>query len=110
MFKNIKKRILKRNMESFEINLDDLKIKRNNGAIIIDVRSSQEYEEGHLENAINIPYYEIKNKINKISNNKEKEIVLYCEAGTRSKKAYKILKRLQYQNVYSLHGGIEKWI
>ena len=97
----------KRNIEPYEINLDELKYKQKMGAKIVDVRSSQEYDEGHLTGSINIPYYEINKKCIELLKNKDEEIVLYCEAGVRSKKAYKVLKKLQYKNVYSLFGGVD---
>ena len=110
MFKKIKNKMFKRNMESYEINMDELKNKQNEGAVIVDVRSSQEYNEGHLEGAINLPYYEIKKNANNIIQDKGQEIVVYCQEGVRSKQSYKILKRLQYEKVYSLYRGLENWI
>ena len=89
--------------------LKELKQRQKAGAKIIDVRSSQEYNEGHIAGAINIPYYEINRNIDKIINDKNKEIVLYCESGSRSKQAYKKLIKLNYKNVYNLIGGIENW-
>ena len=96
-------------MESYDITIQELKAKQNNGAIIIDVRSSQEYNEGHICGAINIPDYEINCNINKVLPNKEKEIVLYCSSGFRSKDAYKKLNKLDYKNVYNLYGGIDNY-
>ena len=110
MFEKIRNKMFKRNMESYEINMDELKIKQNEGAIIVDVRSLQEYNEGHLASAINIPYYEIKKKANSILKDKGQEIVVYCQEGVRSKQAYKVLKKLQYDKVYSLYRGLENWI
>ena len=78
---------------------------------LIDVRSNQEYEEGHLSGAINIPVYNIENEIEKKVKNKNDIIILYCSSGNRSKEAKKILEKLGYENVYNLKGGIEKiWI
>lgn len=110
MFEKIRNKMFKRNMESYEINMDELKNKQNKGAVIVDVRSSQEYNEGHLSGAINIPYYEIKKKVNSVIKDKTQEIVVYCQEGVRSKQAYKILKRFQYEKVYSLYHGLENWI
>lgn len=112
MLINLKKKILKRflrNIESYEITVDDLKQKQLQGAIIVDVRSEQEYKEGHIEGAINIPDYEINSNIADALSNKEKEIILYCQSGSRSKKAYKKLKKFGYQKVYSLYGGLENF-
>ena len=108
MFKYIRKKFL-RGMQVYEINMQELQQKQQEGAIVIDVRSTQEYSEGHLTNAINIPYYEISKKIEDIVSSKETVIIVYCGVGARGKRAYKILKKLQYKNVYNLHGGLENW-
>ena len=110
MFSLIKWKMFKRNMEYYEINIEELKEKQKNGAEIVDVRSSQEYAEGHFKGAINIPYYQINKNVYNILKDKQQEIVLYCEAGVRSKQAYKKLLKLQYKNVYSLYKGLENWI
>ena len=110
MFSFIKRNFFKKNMDFFEINMDELKKKQKNGAKLIDVRSSQEYNEGHLKGAINIPYYEIKKNIYNILTNQQQEIVLYCQSGVRSKQAYKSLIKLHYNNVYSLFGGMDNWL
>jgi len=65
---------------------------------VIDVRTEQEYKEGHLKNAINIPHVEIKNKINEYVNDKDQKIILYCRSGRRSGIAEKILKEMGYKN------------
>ena len=109
MFKTIKNKILNRNMEFYEINMQELDEKQKNGAVIVDVRSSQEYNEGHIDGAINIPYYEIKKNVNSVFRNKNQEIVLYCQTGFRSKQAYKKLIKLEYKKVYNLYGGLDNW-
>ena len=109
MFEKIRNKMFKRNMESYEINMDELKDKQNQGAVIIDVRSSQEYNEGHLEGSINIPYYEIKKAARSIIKDKGQDIVVYCKEGVRSKQAYKILKKMKYDNVLSLYKGLNNW-
>lgn len=110
MFEKIRNRMFKRNMENYEITLEELKTKQNQGAKVVDVRSSQEYNEGHLAGAINLPYYEIKRNARNIINDKNQEIVVYCQEGVRSKQAYKILKKLQYEIVYNLYKGLDNWI
>lgn len=95
-----------RGMARDDINLDELKNMQKQGAEIIDVRSKSEYNEGHLDGAINIPEYELKNKI---SAQKDKTIVVYCISGYRSKRAYIKLKKWGYLNVYNLYGGLEQY-
>ena len=109
MLKLIKNKIFNRNLEFYEISMQELEEKQKNGAVIVDVRSSQEYNEGHISEAINIPYYEIKKNVNNVLKNKNQEIVLYCQTGFRSKQAYKKLIKLEYKNVYNLYGGLDNW-
>ena len=94
------------------ISYDDLKeLMRNKEIYLIDVRSGQEYEEGHLDGAINIPVYNIENEIQKKVKDKKETIILYCSSGSRSKKAKNILEKLGYTEVYNLKEGIDKiWI
>ena len=110
MFKLLKKKLFNRNMEYYDVNVEELKEKQVKGAIIVDVRSSQEYLEWHLEGAINIPYYEINRNVYNILKDNNQEIVLYCQSGVRSKQAYKKLIKLQYKNVYNLYKGIDNWL
>lgn len=86
-----------------EINIscNETKNKINNGAILIDVRTFQEYEEEHLKNAINIPLDYI-DKIEEEITNKDTEIIVYCHSGNRSSKALTKLKAMGYNNVYDL--------
>ncbi|CDA31204.1 rhodanese domain-containing protein [Clostridium sp. CAG:492] len=70
--------------------------------IIVDVRSEQEFKEGHINGAINIPLYKVKSDFQKKVKNKNEYIVLYCTSGIRSKKAQNILISMGYTNVYNL--------
>lgn len=74
--------------------------------VIIDVRTKEEYESGHIENAINIPYDNINSKT--INNSKDTNIIVYCRSGSRSKTAANTLIKLGYKNVYDL-GSINNW-
>lgn len=77
-------------------------IMKNNEYIIVDVRTTEEYKEGHLVGAINIPYDEI----DTANLDKNKVIFVYCRSGNRSGIAYEKLINLGY-NVYDL-GAFEK--
>lgn len=89
-----------------EIDEEDLEQFIKSGVTIIDVRSKQEYDEGHIDGAILIPEYEIKNEIEDIVKNKNEKILVYCSSGTRSKKAKEELEDLGYKNVYNLKDGV----
>lgn len=73
--------------------------------ILLDVRSPQEFKEGHLNGAINVPLCEVKMKVPKIVTDKNKYIIAYCTSGIRSKKAQNILNSIGYKNVYNLASG-----
>jgi phage shock protein E len=77
------------------------------GALLIDVREDYEYNETHLENAINIPYQSISNKITEYIKDKNQDIILYCKSGKRASIAADTLKEAGYTNIYNL-GGISK--
>ena len=72
-------------------------IMSNNEYKIVDVRSEEEFNTGHIKDAINIPVNEIEN----IEIDKNITIFVYCKSGNRSKLAYNTLKRLGYK-VYDL--------
>ncbi len=73
---------------------------------LIDVRTPQEFAEGHLAGAVNIEYQEIVNKIGRVTSDKNARIELYCRSGRRSGIAQVLLKDAGYRNVVNL-GGFE---
>ncbi|NUY80999.1 thioredoxin fold domain-containing protein [Flavobacterium sp. MAH-1] len=86
------------------------KIKDNPNAQILDVRTPDEFVGGHLDNAVNIDWYEkqaFESKVAKLD--KSKPVFVYCAAGARSIKAANKLYSLGFKNVYDLQGGIVKW-
>lgn len=89
-----------------EIDEENLEEFIKTGVTIIDVRSKQEYDEGHIDGAILIPEYEIKERIEEIVKNKEEKILVYCSSGTRSKIAQEELIKKGYKNVYNLKDGV----
>ena len=76
--------------------------------IIIDARTEEEFAEGHIENAILIPEYEIANRAEKELPDKDALILVYCRSGRRSKIASEELVKIGYTNVKEF-GGIIDW-
>ena len=70
--------------------------------IVIDVRTLEEFESGHIEDSSNIEWQEISSIANKI--NKDQKIYLYCRSGRRSQNATDILIDLGYKDVTNLGG------
>lgn len=81
-------------------------MKEEKNYIILDVRTKEEYAEGYIEGAINIPLDEIKTSI--LLKDKEQIIFVYCQSGRRSKEASEKLANLGYANVYDI-GGLNTW-
>jgi phage shock protein E len=69
------------------------------GARVIDVRSPQEYESGHFSTAINIPHDRIEQRLGELGQDKQKPIILYCYAGSRSAVAEQILRKNGFMGV-----------
>ena len=78
------------------------------GYIIIDARTQEEYDQGHIPGAILIPEYEIADRAEKELPDKDQLILVYCRSGRRSKIAAEELVKLGYTNVKEF-GGIIDW-
>lgn len=72
----------------------------------IDVRTPEEFSQGHLRNAVNIPANKITAKIKQVSPDKNAPVNLYCRSGRRAQAALEALKKEGYTNVTN-HGGYE---
>ena len=82
-------------------------IRNDSNIILLDVRSVQEFNEGHLLGALNLPLGELKNKVSLLISNHGQTIIVYCKMGSRSLKAANILNKMGYTNVYQLKGGLD---
>lgn len=93
-----------------QISSEDAKKIMDSGdeVIILDVREQDEYDEGHIAGAILIPYTEVENKAQEILPDKDKQILVYCRSGRRSKIAAESLAKLGYTNIKEF-GGIIEW-
>lgn len=76
--------------------------------IILDVRTEEEFQQGHIEGAVLIPDYDLDKLAAEMLPDKEATILIYCRSGNRSKLASHLLIGMGYQNVYDF-GGILDW-
>mgnify|MGYP001408683396 FL=1 len=83
--------------------------KSTNKLIIIDVRTQEEYEKGHLSNAKLIDFFadDFEKKIKALD--KKLPYLIHCQSGGRSMKAFKLMKTLGFEKVFHLDGGILAW-
>lgn len=77
---------------------------------ILDVRDETEFAEGHIQGAKHIPLAKLEERIQELAKQKTKAVLVVCQRGVRSNAACKILTANQFTQVYSLQGGLDKWI
>ena len=78
--------------------------------VIVDVRTPEEFQQGHVPNAINVPLSKIIKDTAVLMSLKGKPIVLYCRSGYRTGKAVKALQKDGYQNLQHLEGDMQGWM
>ncbi|MFK5915162.1 MAG: rhodanese-like domain-containing protein [Woeseiaceae bacterium] len=78
-------------------------------AVILDVRESNEYSEGHIINSVHIPLASLKDKIKDLEKHKTQKIIVACKSGSRSSQACGNLKKQGFEQVFNLSGGIMAW-
>lgn len=81
----------------------------HNKSIVIDVRDSNAFKEGHIIGAQNIPGDQFEKRLNKPQMYKNQSIVLVCTNGVQSSKMLKVLRQKGFEKVYQLQGGINAW-
>ena len=74
--------------------------------LLVDVRTPEEYAEGHIANSVNIPLQELSSRLSEIP--KDTPVVLYCRSGNRSNQAFNLLANEGYADLYDM-GGIIDW-
>ncbi|MBI3671777.1 rhodanese-like domain-containing protein [Candidatus Azambacteria bacterium] len=84
-------------------------LKEGKNIIILDVRTEDEYDSGHIKNSILLPLNHLKEKATEIIQNKNAIINTICRSGGRSAMARSVLEDMGYTNVRSIAGGILKW-
>lgn len=85
------------------------KIKKKN-AVVLDVRTTEEYSEGFIPKAINYNVLDSLKFVNAVQPlDKNKKYFLYCKSGRRSGKALLMMKNMGFENVQHLSGGISAW-
>ncbi|MBC9796508.1 rhodanese-like domain-containing protein [Sinomicrobium weinanense] len=85
-------------------------LESDNNAVILDVRTEEEYEEGYIPNAINIDIRQGQGFIDELEKlDKSKTYYVYCRSGARSAQACNIMNQLGFEEAHNLLGGIMEW-
>jgi rhodanese-related sulfurtransferase len=92
-----------------EINVEEAKNIIDNGAVVLDVRTKEEFESGHIGGSKNIDVTDasFRDKISELD--KEKSYVVYCASGARSLSALGLMRELGFEDAHSMVGGISEW-
>ena len=93
--------------KTVDINQEVNRCRTTKGAVLVDVRTEDEYRSGHIGGSRNIPLAKIDNAVN-LLHDKNAPIFVYCQSGSRSKTAVSKLKKLGYTNVTYI-GGIDSF-
>lgn len=78
---------------------------------LIDVRTAEEFEAGHLEGATNIDFFDEENFFEAYNNfDRKQPIYLYCQSGNRSSKVADKLIEMGFENIFDMKGGYKQWV
>jgi rhodanese-related sulfurtransferase len=92
------------------VNIDQLtRLVNQQNAQLVDIRSKEEFAQGHIVNAINMPLADISAGKTKLDKLKKKPVVVYCQVGRTSQTASKLLTDAGIEQVFNLQGGINAW-
>lgn len=77
--------------------------------LVLDVRETQEYEGGHLPEAVHIPLSQLAGRAADLTRHAGRPVIVYCDRGTRSAAAAAILAKQGFTRVLGLRGGMQAW-
>jgi rhodanese-related sulfurtransferase len=78
-------------------------------AVVLDVCEPEEFARGHVIGAKNLPLGQLEDKLPQVVKNKSAHVIMVCQVGARSARAAATARKLGYENVQSLSGGLRAW-
>ncbi len=81
----------------------------NNDAVVIDLRSTEAFSNGHIVNAKSVPMDELAGRMAKLDKLKKQPVIAVCDSGVTSTKAVNTLRNSGFESVYGLKGGMAAW-
>ncbi len=79
------------------------------GAVVIDVRDANEYAQGHIVDAVNVPHAALATRVKELEKYKQKTVVLACKMGQHAGAAGTVLRKAGFADVARLKGGVAEW-
>ena len=89
--------------------LEATRLINNENPLLLDVREPNEYDGGHLPDALHIPLSQIKDRSGELARHATRPVIVYCERGMRSNSAASALSKLGFPRVLELRGGLRAW-
>ena len=86
-----------------------VRLMNDEDVLILDIRESAEFGNGHIKNASNVPISALKEKLKDFTDYKDKAVITYCNSGNASRRAIKLLAQSGYNRAYNLAGGLNAW-
>jgi len=84
-------------------------LQSNDFAVIIDVRSNNEWNNQRIPGAVHIPLSDLKGRMDELKSFEDKQLIMQCAVGGRSSKAVEILQEAGFANVSNMNGGLVAW-
>ena len=81
----------------------------NEGAVLVDVRPANQFKDGHIAGARNVPGDQIADGAKTVEKLGGKTLIMYCDSGSMGAAAVRTLARAGFKNVFSLRGGLAAW-
>jgi rhodanese-related sulfurtransferase len=101
---------LRERMQAFAaVSASQTVLMMNQGALLLDVRGKEAYESGHIGEARQVAESDIESSAESWKKWRDKNVVVYCDSGTRSAAAARALTKLGFGKVFSLAGGLDAW-
>jgi rhodanese-related sulfurtransferase len=82
----------------------------NQGALVLDLRSKDSFDAGHIGDARNVPAADIESQADTLKKWRDKNVITYDDAGNDGPKAVRTLTKLGFTKVFNLHGGMNAWV
>jgi rhodanese-related sulfurtransferase len=82
----------------------------NQGALVIDLRSKEAYDAGHIGEARNVPVAELAAQADALKKWRDKNVITYCDSGVNGASGARTLMKLGFTKVFNLHGGLSAWV
>jgi rhodanese-related sulfurtransferase len=82
----------------------------NQGALVLDLRPKEAFEEGHIGEARNIPASELESSADSLRKWRDRAVITYCDTGVAAASAVRTLTKLGFTKVFNLQGGLNAWV